>query len=75
MLGFYGKNHRMAEALWSSALNETRIVACMAADPQQLTKAQLERWGKGFDSWDLCDQCRNRLFSKIQQRLIQKAGR
>ena len=61
-----GRNHRMAEALWSSALHEARILACMVADPLQLTEAQMERWVKDFDSWDLCDQCCNRLFRKTR---------
>jgi 3-methyladenine DNA glycosylase AlkD len=59
-----GKNHKMAENLWSSAIHEARILACMIDDSQQITEAQLERWVNEFDSWDLCDQCCNRLFSK-----------
>ncbi len=59
-----GKNRKLAQRLWSSAIHEARILACMIADPQQMTEAQLERWVKEFDSWDLCDQCCNRLFSK-----------
>ena len=59
-----GKNPRLAEDLWSSAIHEARILACMVDDPQQITGAQVERWAKEFDSWDLCDQCCNRLFRK-----------
>jgi 3-methyladenine DNA glycosylase AlkD len=59
-----GKNRRLAEGLWSSAIHEARILACMVDDPQQVTEAQVEHWAKEFDSWDLCDQCCNRLFSK-----------
>jgi 3-methyladenine DNA glycosylase AlkD len=59
-----GKNSRLAERLWSSAIHEARILACMVADPQQMTEARLERWVKEFNSWDLCDQCCNRLISK-----------
>jgi 3-methyladenine DNA glycosylase AlkD len=61
-----GKKHKLADALWSSNIHEARILACMVADPQQVTKAQLERWVKEFDSWDLCDQCCNRLFGKTE---------
>ena len=70
-----GKNRKLADDLWSSAIHEARILACMIDDPSQITADRLERWVAEFDSWDLCDQCCNRLFSKIQQRLIQKAGR
>ena len=59
-----GANRKLAGQLWSSAIHEARILACMIEDPQQLTEAQLERWVKDVDSWDLCDQCCNRLFSK-----------
>jgi 3-methyladenine DNA glycosylase AlkD len=38
----------------------------MIDDPQQVTEAQLERWVKEFDSWDLCDQCCNRLIRKTE---------
>jgi 3-methyladenine DNA glycosylase AlkD len=59
-----GKSHKLAEDLWSSAIHEARILACMIEDPQQITEAQMERWVDDFDSWDLCDQCCNRLFRK-----------
>jgi 3-methyladenine DNA glycosylase AlkD len=36
----------------------------MIDDPQQITADRLERLVNEFDSWDLCDQCCNRLFSK-----------
>ena len=38
-----GKNSRLAERLWSSAIHEARILACMVADPQQMTEALGER--------------------------------
>jgi 3-methyladenine DNA glycosylase AlkD len=59
-----GKNTGLAEQLWSSAIHEARILACMVAEPQQMSEDRLESWVKEFDSWDLCDQCCNRLFSK-----------
>jgi 3-methyladenine DNA glycosylase AlkD len=59
-----GKDTGLAEQLWSSAIHEARILACMVAEPQQMSEDRLESWVKEFDSWDLCDQCCNRLFSK-----------
>ena len=59
-----GKNHRLAGELWSCGIHEARILACMIDDPQQVTADRLERLVNEFDSWDLCDQCCNRLFSK-----------
>ena len=61
-----GKNHRLAGQLWSCGIHEARILACMIEDPQQVTEAQLERWVKKFDSWDVCDQCCNRLIRKTE---------
>ena len=59
-----GKNSDLASRLWSTGIHEARILACMVADPHQMTAVRLEHWVKEFDSWDLCDQCCNRLFSK-----------
>jgi len=61
-----GKNHKLAGELWSCGIHEARILACMIDDPQQVTAAQLERWVKEFDSWDVCDQCCNRLIRKTK---------
>jgi 3-methyladenine DNA glycosylase AlkD len=73
-----GKNHGLAKNLWSSGIHEARILACMVDDPHQVTEHQLERWVQEFDSWDLCDQCCNRLFGKTKyagQKALEWAGR
>ena len=73
-----GKSPKLAEALWSSAIHEARILACMIDDPQQTTADQMEHWAADFDSWDLCDQCCNRLFRKspfARQKALAWAGR
>jgi 3-methyladenine DNA glycosylase AlkD len=36
----------------------------MIDDPKEVTKTQMERWVKDFDSWDVCDQCCSNLFDK-----------
>jgi 3-methyladenine DNA glycosylase AlkD len=59
-----GKDHQLAKALWQSGIRDARILACMIDDPQAVTEKQLENWVKDFDSWDVCDQCCNRLFQK-----------
>ena len=61
-----GRAHVLAEQLWSSGIHEVRILACMIDDPNMVTEAQLERWVKGFDSWDVCDQCCSNLFDKTE---------
>jgi len=59
-----GKNHQLARQLWSSGIHEARILATMVDEPTQVTDAQMEKWVKSFDSWDVCDQCCGNLFDK-----------
>ncbi len=61
-----GKDHLLAEQLWSSGIHEARILACMTDTPEMVTRDQMERWAKDFDSWDVCDQCCNKLFDKTE---------
>ncbi len=59
-----GRDHVLALQLWRSGIHEARILASMIDDPQKVTPSQMERWGKDFDSWDVCDQCCSNLFHK-----------
>lgn len=59
-----GCNHELALELWKSGAHEARILAALVDDPKQVTEDQMERWVKGFDSWDVCDQCCGALFDK-----------
>jgi 3-methyladenine DNA glycosylase AlkD len=61
-----GKDHRVARDLWASDIHEARILASMVDDPQLVTEAQMERWVKDFDSWDVCDQVCMNLFDKTK---------
>jgi 3-methyladenine DNA glycosylase AlkD len=36
----------------------------MIDEPEKVTKSQINKWVKDFNSWDLCDQCCNNLFGK-----------
>jgi 3-methyladenine DNA glycosylase AlkD len=60
-----GKNHELAQQFWASGIHEARILASMVDQPGSVTEAQMERWAKDFDSWDVCDQCCNNLFRRI----------
>ena len=51
-----GRDHDLAQQLWGSRIHEARILASYVDEPMRVTEAQLERWVKGFDSWDICDQ-------------------
>ncbi len=61
-----GKNHALALELWSSGLHEARILAGFIDDPDLVTGTQMEKWVKGFDSWDVCDQVCSNLFDKTK---------
>jgi 3-methyladenine DNA glycosylase AlkD len=60
-----GKDHELAEKLWSAGYGETKILASLIEDPKMVTEEQMERWVVEFDSWDVCDQCCLNLFSKL----------
>ena len=57
-----GRNHELAAALWSTGVYEARMVASMVDDPAQVTPAQMDRWGKDFDNWGICDTMCYNLF-------------
>ncbi|MBI2126363.1 MAG: DNA alkylation repair protein [Thaumarchaeota archaeon] len=59
-----GKDHNLAQSLWSSGIHEARILAGIVDDPKMVTEEQMEKWVKDFDSWDVCDQCCSNLFDK-----------
>ncbi len=59
-----GRGHQLAQQLWASGIREARILASMVDEPERVTEAQMERWVKDFDSWDVCDQCCMNLFEK-----------
>jgi 3-methyladenine DNA glycosylase AlkD len=61
-----GKNHRLAQKLWSSGPRDARILASMIENPEEVSVEQMERWVRDFDSWDVCDQCCSNLFDKTQ---------
>ncbi len=57
-----GKNQQLSLKLWSTGIHEARILASLIGDPQQVTRRQMERWVKDFDSWAVCDSSCGNLF-------------
>src|SRR5260370_36038570 len=51
-----GKNHELAEQLWSTGIHEARILATLIGESGKVTSAQMERWVRAFDSWDVVDE-------------------
>lgn len=50
-----GKDQSLAEQLWSSGIHEARILAALVGESERVTAAQMDRWVRDFDSWDLVD--------------------
>jgi 3-methyladenine DNA glycosylase AlkD len=61
-----GKDHALAQQLWSSRIHEARILATMIDDPLKVSERQMEEWARDFDSWDVCDQCCSNLLDKTE---------
>lgn len=50
-----GKNQELALSLWDTEIHDARILAGMIGKHDSVTAKQMERWVKGFDTWDVCD--------------------
>ncbi|SPE25930.1 putative DNA alkylation repair enzyme [Acidobacteriia bacterium SbA2] len=50
-----GKDHALAERLWSTGTLEARFLAGLVAERQRVTERLMEDWVKDFDSWAVCD--------------------
>ena len=50
-----GKNHRLAQELWASGFHEARILAALIGESEKVTAAEMERWVRDFDAWDVVD--------------------
>ena len=59
-------DHALAERLWATGIHDAKHLASLCDDPRQVTEAQMERWARDFDSWDVVDGCCNNLFRKTE---------
>jgi len=59
-----GKDHRLAQRLWSSGIHDARVLAALIDDPAEVTEEQMESWAADFDNWGVCDACCGNLFDK-----------
>lgn len=59
-----GRDHELAEELWSSGIFEARILVAFIADPKRLTRRQANAWAKDFECWADCDGLCLHLFRK-----------
>lgn len=50
-----GINHALGLKLWETGIHDARILGVLISEPAQVTAAQMERWVRDFDNWDVCD--------------------
>ena len=50
-----GKNHSLAQELWDSGIHEAKSLATLIGESEKVTAAEMERWVREFDSWDVVD--------------------
>ena len=50
-----GKDHRLARQLWTTGIHEARILATLIGESERVTAAEMDRWARDFDSWDVVD--------------------
>jgi 3-methyladenine DNA glycosylase AlkD len=50
-----GKNHALGLKLWETGIHDARLLGMLISEPEFVTSAQMERWVKDFDNWDVCD--------------------
>ena len=50
-----GKNHALGLELWSTGIQDAKILAGLISEPRKVTAAQMELWVRDFDNWDSCD--------------------
>ena len=50
-----GKDQRLAQQLGTSGIHEARILATLIGESEKVTAAEMERWARDFDSWDVVD--------------------
>jgi len=50
-----GTDHTLATELWASGNADARLLACMVADPSQVSEAELDGWLASIDTYFLVD--------------------
>jgi len=50
-----GRNQEVASDLWSSGVHDARVVATMIAEPEEMTRAQIESWLDDCTNYVLTD--------------------
>jgi 3-methyladenine DNA glycosylase AlkD len=59
-----GRNHELAESLWTTGIYEARLLSAFVGEPQKVTSAQMDRWCRDFDNWGVVDTVCFKLFDQ-----------
>ena len=73
-----GRDHQLAQRLWSSGIRDARMLAVLVDDPVKVSVEQMDVWVKDFNSWDVCDLCCCHLFDRTKfayQKAVEWSGR
>lgn len=60
----YGRDRKLAAALWKEGSIEAKILASLVDDPATLTEAAAERYLRGFENWAVTDAFCLNLFDR-----------
>ncbi|MCX6144716.1 MAG: DNA alkylation repair protein [Ignavibacteriales bacterium] len=52
-----GRDQGLSLKLWATGVHEARVLAALVGEPDQVSKRQMARWARDFDSWGVCDAC------------------
>jgi len=55
--------NRLAQQLWTTGIHEARVLATLIGEPEKVTAAEMDRWSRDFDSWDVVDAACRYLYS------------
>lgn len=59
-----GTDHPLALELWRSGWYEARLFAALIADPERITRRQMNAWAGSFENWADCDTACFHLFDR-----------
>ena len=62
-----GKDHRLARQLWMTGIHEARILATLIGESEKVTAAEMDRWARDFDSWDVVDAACRYLYAQAKR--------
>jgi len=61
-----GKDHRLAQELWTTGIHEARILATLIGESEKVTAAEMDRWVRDFDAWDVVDAACGYLYAQAK---------